>query len=184
MSTADHMERPLPYGVLGEYTSATELLHAVRSARSTGYLRIDAFTPHPVEEISIALEHENHLPAIVLACGILGALTGIALQYYASVVDYPVRVAGKAPASWPAFVVVTFELTILFAALGAVIGMFALNGLPQPYHPVFNVPIFELATRNRFFLLLRSDDPLFDAVESARFLERLGALQVVEVPAS
>lgn len=170
------------YGIMAELQNAEDLLQAVRAARGAGFVEIEAYTPHPVEEISHELGHKNRLPLIVLVGGALGAFTGFALQYYAAVVSYPVRVAGKPAASWPAFVVVAFELTILFAALAAVFGMIVLNGLPQPYHPVFNVPIFELASRNRFFLLLRSEDPRFDPDTTRRFLEERTSLQVVDVP--
>jgi hypothetical protein len=182
MSTTSPQTTSRLYGVMAELQNADDLLRAVRAARTAGFVQIEAYTPHPVEEISHELGHKSHLPAIVLVGGVIGALTGFTLQYYAAVVAYPIRVAGKPAASWPAFVVVAFELTILFAALAAVFGMFVLNGLPQPYHPVFNVPIFELASRNRFFILLRSRDPRFDPVTTRRFLEQQTSLQVVDVP--
>jgi len=172
------------YGLLAEFERREDLLHAVRTAQERGYRMMEAYTPHPVEEVSRQLGYRNHLPLVVLLCGIGGALTGLALQYYACVVDYPVHVAGKPAASWPSFVVVCFELTILFAALGAVIGMFVLNRLPRPHHPVFNASIFEQASGNRFFLVLLAKDPRFDESESSRFLEELEALQVVDVPLS
>ena len=170
------------YGMMAELQDAEQLLRAVRAARAAGFNHIEAYTPHPVEEISHELGHKSRLPMIVLAGGAIGAITGFALQYHAAVIDYPLRVAGKPAASWPAFVVVAFELTILFAALAAVFGMFVLNGLPQPYHPVFNVPIFELASRNRFFLVLLAKDPRFDAAATRRLLEGQTSLQVVDVP--
>jgi hypothetical protein len=182
MSVAGPQATTRLYGMMAELQNAEDLLRAVRAARAAGFVELEAYTPYPVEEISHELGHKNRLPAIVLAGGALGTLTGLALQYYASVVAYPIRVAGKAAASWPAFVVIAFELTILFAALTAVFGMLFLNGLPQPYHPVFNVPIFELASRNRFFLLLRSKDPRFDPVTTRQFLQERTPLQVVDVP--
>jgi hypothetical protein len=182
MSPAGQQSTSRLYGLMAELHDAEDLLRAVRAARAAGFVYIEAYTPHPVEEISHELGHKSRLPLIVLVGGAIGALTGFCLQYYAAVIAYPLRVAGKPAASWPSFVVVAFELTILFAALSAVFGMFVLNGLPQPYHPVFNVPIFELASRNRFFLLLRSKDPHFDPITTRRFLEEQTPLQVVEVP--
>ena len=182
MKTATLATAARLYGMMAELQNAEDLLRVVRAAKTAGFVEIEAYTPHPVEEISHELGHKSRLTAIVLAGGALGAVSGFALQYYAAVVAYPVRIAGKPAASWPAFVVVAFELTILFAALAAVFGMFVLNGLPQPYHPVFNVPIFELASRNRFFLVLRSKDPRFDPIETRRFLQGQTSLQVVDVP--
>lgn len=169
------------YGYLAEFGSADDLVAAVKALRAAGYRRMEAYTPHPIERVSHELGHTNHLPLIVLLAGTLGAITGIALQYYASVVSYPVSVGGKPLNSWPSFVVVTFELTILFAALAAVLGMFALNRLPQPYHPVFNAPIFKLASRNRYFVLVEARDPAFDPVQTPNLLQELTVLHVVDV---
>lgn len=173
---------PSLYGCLAEFSSADDLLAAVRAARSANYSKLEAYTPHPIERVSHELGHKNYLPLVVLCGGALGALTGFALQYYASVISYPVHVGGKPLNSWPSFIIVSFELTILFAAAAAVLGMFALNKLPQPYHPVFNAPIFELASRNRYFLLIEARDPAFDPVETPKLLRGLTELQVVEVP--
>lgn len=172
----------LSYGLLAEFSDSDALLEAARTARAQGYSKMEAYTPHPNEEIFHELGHRNHLPAVVLLGGALGALTGFGLQYYTAVVSYPVRVGGKPFNSWPSFIVVTFELTILFASLAAVLGMFALNRLPQPYHPVFNVPLFELASRDRYFLLIRSSDPLYEEEATERFLQSLSPLEIAPVP--
>ncbi|GIW40246.1 MAG: membrane protein [Candidatus Binatia bacterium] len=175
-------ERPPLYGLLAEFGDPTELVAAVRRAREAGYTRLDAFTPFPVEGLAEELGCErSRLPLLVFAGAVLGAAVGYGLQYWTSVVAYPWNVGGRPFHSWPAFVPVTFELTVLFAALFAVLGMLALNGLPRPYHPVFRVPRFALATRDRFFLLVEAADPLFHPEETRRFLERLVPRTVSEV---
>lgn len=181
MSSVNTPRAPL-YGSLAEFESADDLLAAVTAVRAAGYRRMEAYTPHPIERVSHELGHKNHMCPIVLLGGALGAITGFGLQYYASVVSYPVNVGGKPLNSWPSFIIVTFELTILFAALAAVFGMFALNKLPQPYHPVFNAPIFELASRNRYFLLIEARDLAFDPVLTPNLLRGLTQLHVVDVP--
>ena len=181
MSAGENVRAPL-YGCLAEFESADDLLAAVKAVRAASYRRMEAYTPHPIERVSHELGHKNRLPPIVFLGGVLGAVTGFGMQYYASVISYPVSVGGKPLNSWPAFIVVTFEMTILFAAVAAVLGMFALNKLPQPYHPVFNAPIFELASRNRYFLLIEARDPAFDPVQTPDLLRGLTKLQVVDVP--
>jgi hypothetical protein len=170
------------YGYLAEFHDGDELLAATRAARSAGYTVMEAYTPLPMEEVAHALGARSALPWIVFAGGALGAIAGFGLQFWVSVVDYPLNIGGRPPNSWPSFVVVAFECTILFAALSAVLGMLWLNGLPQPYHPVFNVPAFELASRNRFFLMILSRDPRFDLAATREFLARQPALSVMEVP--
>ncbi len=170
------------YGLLAEFATPEELLAAARRARDAGYRQMDAYTPFPIEGLAEVIGfRRTWLPLLVLVGAIVGCLSGYLLQYWTSVVDYPLNIGGRPPHSWPAFVVVTFELTILFAALSAVLGMLALNGLPMPYHPLFNVPRFALATRDRFFLCLEATDPLFDREETRRFLERSQPRQVSEV---
>jgi hypothetical protein len=170
------------YGLLAEFESPKELVEAARRTYAAGYRKIDAFTPYPLEEAWEAIGHQDRrLSAIVLAGGITGLLTGLALQEWVHEIAYPVNIAGKPLNSWPQFVPVTFELTILFAALAAVIGMIVLNGLPQPYHPAFNVAAFERATRDRFFLLVESEDPRFDRQGTADFLKGLNPTEVNEV---
>ncbi|MEW6299067.1 MAG: DUF3341 domain-containing protein [Thermodesulfobacteriota bacterium] len=170
------------YGLMAEFDTPEELLAAARRARDAGYRQMDAYTPFPVEGLAEAIGfRRTWLPLIVLIGGIIGCLSGYLLQYWTSVIDYPLNIGGRPLHSWPAFVVVTFELTVLFAALSAVLGMLALNGLPMPYHPVFNVPRFAFATRDRFFLCLEATDPQFDREETRRFLERSQPRQVSEV---
>src|SRR5262249_43439674 len=150
--------------------------------RAGGLRDIGAFTPFPVEEVSEALsEHENRLPFLVLIGGVLGGLAGYLLQYWTAVIDYPLNVGGRPFNSWPAFLPVTFECIVLGAALACVLGLLALNGLPMPYHPLFNVPRFALSTRDRFFLCIEATDPLFDREATRRFLLGLAPRSVDEV---
>jgi hypothetical protein len=166
-------KRPPIHGLLAEFNDLNEVIAAVKRAREAGYRDLDAYTPFPVEELAEAMGmHHNRLPLIVLIGGIVGACVGYGLQYWTAVVDYPIIVGGRPFHSWVSFLPVTFECTVLFAALSAVFGMLALNGLPMPYHPVFNVPRFALATRERFFLCIEASDPLFDRDGTRRFLER------------
>jgi Protein of unknown function (DUF3341) len=170
------------YGLMAEFDNPTALVNAARAAREKGYRKLDAYTPFPIEELSDALHlHKNRLPLIVLIGGIIGGLTGYLLQFYITVYQYPINVGGRPLHSWPAYIIITFELTILFASLSAVFGLLALCGLPMPYHPTFNVPRFALATRNRFFLCIESTDPLFDHVKTSEFLETLEPREVSEV---
>ena len=176
------MRRPPIYGLLAEFESATDLVIAVKRARAEGYRLMDAYTPFPIEEVAEALHiHDRRLPLLVLIGGLMGGLAGYGIAYWTSVIDYPLNVGGRPLHSWPAFIPVTFETTVLAAAFTAVLGMLALNGLPMPYHPVFNVPQFALASRDRFFLCVEATDPQFDRAGTRRFLERLDALSVAEV---
>ena len=175
-------KNPAIYGLMAEFDDPTALVAAATRAREAGYTRLDAYSPYPIEELHHALHTEaTRLPMLVLVGGLVGCLGGFALQWWASAVAYPVNVGGKPYFSWPAFVPVTFECTILAAALTTVLGMLALNGLPQPYHPVFNVPRFALASRNRFFLCIESRDPKFDLDGTRRFLETLSPREVTAV---
>jgi len=170
------------YGVMAEFDSPSALVSAARAARAKGYRKLDAYSPFPIEELTEALHlHKNKLPLIVLAGGIIGGLTGFFLQYWIAVVYFPINIAGRPLNSWPSFIIITFELTILFASLSAVLGMMALCGLPMPYHPVFNVPRFSAASRNRFFLCIEADDPLFDPARTSEFLGTLEPREVSEV---
>jgi hypothetical protein len=167
---------------MAEFDNPTALVEAARAAREKGYRKLDAYSPFPIEELSGALDlHHNKLPLIVLAGGIVGGLSGYLLQYFVSVIYFPINVGGRPLHSWPSYIVITFEMTILFAALAAVLGLMGLCGLPQPYHPVFNVPRFAMASRNRFFLCIEASDPLFDAERTAGFLETLEPKEVSEV---
>jgi hypothetical protein len=171
-----------PYGLVAEYDSAQALVAAADKARLAGFKRLDAYSPFPVEGLTDALGHPTtRLPLVVLMGGLLGGLAGWFLQYYTSVYSYPLNIGGRPLNSWPAFIPVTFECIILGAALSAVFGMLALNGLPMPYHPLFNVERFALASRDRFFLAIRAIDPKFELGQTRKFLESTGAREVTEV---
>jgi len=176
------MKRQRIYGLLAEFESPETLLEAANKTRAAGYKRVDAFTPMPVEGLVEAVGfHHTRLPLVVLIGGVLGGLAGFAMQYYANVSSYPLNIAGKPLNSWPAFIPITFELTILGAAVACVFGMLAMNGLPTPYHPIFNVPRFALATRDRFFLLIKARDKQFDLGKTKEFMHELHAREVSEV---
>jgi hypothetical protein len=170
------------YGLMAEFDAPEALLEAARRAYVTGYRHMDAYSPFPVEGLAAAIGlQRTRLPLVVLLGGVIGCVGGFLLQYYAAVIDYPLNVGGRPLNSWPAFIPVTFELTILVAALFAVLGMLALNGLPMPYHSVFNVPRFALASQDHFFLCIEARDHLFDRQRTRQFLESLGAREVTEV---
>jgi hypothetical protein len=175
-------KRPPIYGLLAEFENPNQLTHAAHSAYQAGYRKMDAFTPFPIEELTEALGFKKtRVPLIVLIGGIIGCLGGFFMQYYMAAIDYPINVGGRPLFSWPAFIPVTFETTVLIAAFFAVLGMLALNGLPMPYHPVFNVPNFAMASRDRFFLCIEAQDERFDATTTKAFLQSLGARDVSEV---
>jgi hypothetical protein len=174
---------PAIYGILAEFDSSTDLVYAAKAAYAAGYRKMDAYSPFPIEEASEAIGfHKSRVPLVVLLGGLLGGLSGFALQYWINVISYPLNVGGKPYDSWPAFIVPTFEMTILFAGLSGVFGMFALNGLPMPYHPLFNVDRFSAVTRDKFFLCVEAADPKFDLVDTQRFMESLKPLSISEVP--
>ena len=167
---------------MAEFDDPSALVAAARRAYEAGYRKMDTFSPFPVEEAWEAIgHHDRRLSKIVLAGGLTGLLTGIGLQEWVHELAYPINIAGKPLNSWPQFVPVCFELTILFAALSAVLGMIILNGLPAPYHPAFNVPRFERASRDKFFLLVESDDPKFDRQATLEFLKGLNPSEINEV---
>lgn len=170
------------YGYLAEFEDPGRLLAAARTVKAKGYEVVEAYSPLPVHGLADILGWKNHLPAIVFVGGLVGACVGFGLQYWVSVIEYPMNVGGKPFNSWPAFIVPTFECTILFAAFAAVLGMFWLNGLPQPYHPVFHVDRFIEASRNRFFLMILSRDPSFDMEGTKRFMQTLAPASLEEVP--
>jgi hypothetical protein len=170
------------YGLLAEFHDPASLVAAAKRATEAGYRRVDAFSPFPVHGLDDALKfHDRRLPLLVLGGGITGALAGFGLQVWINLIEYPLNVGGKPHFSWPMFIPVTFETTVLFAAFAAVFGMIVLNGLPQPYHPVFNAPRFALASRDRFFLLIEAADPKFDRASTRAFLDTLHPHEVVDV---
>ncbi|MGE5193753.1 MAG: DUF3341 domain-containing protein [Deltaproteobacteria bacterium] len=170
------------YGLLAEFEEGDVLLAAARQAYAAGYRKMNGYTPFPIHGLPQALgQKPTRVPLATLIGGILGGSAGYFMLYYASVVSYPINVGGRPLHSWPAFIPITFEMTVLGAAFAAFFGMLALNGLPHPYHPLFNVPAFSLASRDRFFLCIQAGDPLFDSIQSRQFLENLGA-RVHEVP--
>jgi hypothetical protein len=177
MKTRSHL-----YGVMGEFETAKQLLHAVAKTRDAGYRNVDAYAPFPVEGLSEAMGlRRTMVPLVTLLGGLMGGLTGFGFQYWVNVISYPMNIAGRPLNSWPAFIPVTFELTILGASTFAVFGMLAMNKLPHPYHPVFNVARFSRATTDRFFICIEATDPKFRLSESARFLQNLNAVHVEEV---
>jgi hypothetical protein len=179
------MTKPEPtiYGLLAEFETADQLLAAANATREAGFTRTDAYTPFPVHGLSEAVgHHKTRLPLIVLIGGIVGACTGFGMQVWYRTMYYPMNIGGRPHYSWPAFIIITFELTILFAALSAVIGMLVLNGLPQPFHPLFNVPSFERASRTHFFLCVEATDPKFDPAATRDFLQTLHPSSIALVP--
>ena len=173
---------PPMYGVIAEFESPSDLVAAARRVYSLGYRRINGYSPYPIEELSEAIGFTHtSLPLIVFIGGLVGGIGGFLMQYYIEVIDYPINVGGKPYNSWPAFIPITFEMTVLVAAFSAVLGMLVLNKLPQPYHPVFNVPNFAMATRDRFFLAVEANDAKFDHAEVVELLKSLNALEVNDV---
>jgi hypothetical protein len=175
------MKTPI-YGLMAEFENPTTLAVAARQVRQRGYRKVEAYSPFAIEEVNEALGlHHNRLPLLVLCGGILGGLTGYLMQYYVAVIDFPLNIGGRPLHSWPSFIIITFEMTILFAALATVLGLFGLCRLPMPYHPVFNVPRFAFASRDRFFICIEADDPMFDRHETAEFLHSLSPREVSQV---
>ena len=171
------------YGTMAEFASAQDLVAAARRTYEEGYRKIDTYSPFPVEELAEAIGfHKNGVPLVTLIGAIIGGLSGYLLQYWVAVIAYPVNVGGRPYHSWPSFIIVTFEMTILFGALSAVFGMLALNGLPMPYHPVFHVQRFALASKDRFFLIVFASDPKYDPKGTRQFLEGLKPRSISEVP--
>ena len=173
---------PPLYGVIAEFESPSDLVAAARRVYSLGYRRINGYSPYPIEELSEAIGFTHtSLPLIVFIGGLIGGIGGFLMQYYIEVIDYPINVGGKPYNSWPAFIPITFEMTVLVAAFSAVLGMLVLNKLPQPYHPVFNLPNFAMATRDRFFLAIEANDAKFHHTEVIELLKSLNALEVNDV---
>jgi hypothetical protein len=174
--------KPKLYGVMGEFSDPQDLLDAIEKVRAEGYTKLDAYTPFPIEEVWEAIgHHKSPVPLVVLIGGIVGGLSGFFLQYWVSAIEYPLNVGGRPYNSWPAFIPVTFECTILGAVLAAVAGVFIINGLPEPYHPVFNVPRFAFASRDRYFLCIEATDPKFDRDTARELLRDVKASEVSDV---
>lgn len=168
------------HGVMAEFDSGDELVEAARRTMAHGFTKVEAYSPVPIEDLNTIIHKTRTiLPRLVLAGGLTGMATGFALQYWASVIEFPMNIGGRPLASWPTFIVPSYELTILFAALTSAIGMIVLNGLPQPYHPVFNVDRFSMASSDKFFLVIEASDPKFS--EAAGFLQGAGAKGVYDV---
>ncbi len=168
------------YGIMAEFTTPEDLVEATERAYADGYRDMDAYTPFPVSGVAEALgSHRTWVSPMVGIAGLLGALGGFGLMYWITVIAYPVNVAGRPLNSWPAYILITYECAVLVASLSAVIGMFAMNGLPQPYHPVFNVPRFGLASKNRFFLCIEARDVHFNPEVTRTFLQGLTGVQEV-----
>ncbi|HEX3100583.1 MAG TPA: DUF3341 domain-containing protein [Pyrinomonadaceae bacterium] len=175
------MEHKL-HGIMAEFDTPTQLVDAARKVRDAGYVKTDAFSPFPLHEIDEALGIKRSiLPYLIFVGGITGLMSGLGLTYFVHVIDWPIIVGGRPHFSLPAFIPPMFELTVLFAAFVAVFGMLFLNGLPSPYHPVFNVPRFALATREKFFLIIESADPKYDYRGTKSFMESLGPQEVFDV---
>ena len=170
------------YALVAEFDDPEKLLHAAERTREAGYKNVDAYTPFPVHGLADVLKfHDWRIPWLIFLGGLGGCAGGYALCYYVNVMDYPLNVGGRPLNSWPAFIPITFECTILLAALTAVFGMLALNGFPQPYRSIFNTPHFDRASQDRFFLAIEARDPRFDAADTFDFLRSLGADAVSEV---
>ena len=177
------MKRLPIYGMMAEFGSAQELVAAAHHTHEAGYQKIDAYSPFPIEELAEAIGfHRNNVPLVTLIGAIIGGLSGYFMQYWVAVIAYPVNVGGRPYHSWPAFIIITFEMTILFGGIAAVFGMLALNGLPMPYHPVFNVERFAFASKDRFFLIVFATDPKYDTQGTREFLESMQPRSITEVP--
>jgi hypothetical protein len=176
------VNEPSIYGVLAEFSSQADLIHAAEKVRDEGYKVTDAFSPYPIEGLLDALgKKESRIPWFILACGLTGFCAAWGLQTFTSNIDYPWNIGGRPLFSWPAFLPIVFELTVLLSAFGAVFGMIGFNGLPLPYHPLFNIEAFKKASRDGFFLVVEATDPKFDRSKTAQFLKALKARGVYEV---
>ncbi len=169
------------YGLVAEFETDAQLMHAAEKAYAEGYREMDGFTPFPIAGLAKALGKSNRIPLFVLCAGILGGCSAYFMEWFASVVSYPLNIGGRPLHSWPAFIPITFELTVLGASLTAFFSVFVLSGLPRPYHPMFNLPEFERASQDRFFLCIETADPQFDEARTRSFLESLRPVLVKEV---
>jgi len=172
------------HGLMAEYVTPADVIAAATSVRAAGWTKVDAYTPFPIEALNEALDlHHSKVPLVVLVGGLVGGIAGYGLQYWTTVVDYPLNIGGRPFHSWVSFIPPTFETTVLFAGISAVVGMILLNGLPRPYHPVFNEPRFVTASRDRYFLVITADDPRFDRASATAALRATNAVDVTEVEA-
>jgi hypothetical protein len=172
-----------PYGLVAEFASPDEVLEAARQAWEAGYRSMDAFTPFAVEGLSEAVGFpRTRVPLVTLLCGLAGGAGGYFMMWYSATISYPLNVGGRPLHSWPAFIPITFELAVLCAALGTVIGMLVLNGLPRPHHPIFNTPHYAERSGSRFYLCIKADDGLYDSESTWEFLRKTGASDIWEVP--
>lgn len=170
------------YGLMAEFDAAEQLIAAAERCRAEGYRYVNAYTPFPVEGLAEALGfRRSSVPLITLIGGVGGGVGGFFMQYWMAAISYPQNIGGRSLNSWPMFIPVTFELAVLGAAVFAVLGMLALNKLPMPHHPVFNVPRFALASNDRFFLCVEAKDPKFDRTSTEKLLVSLKAHDVCEV---
>jgi hypothetical protein len=176
------VESPV-YGLVAEFSDTESILSAANHAREAGYTKMDAYSPFPVHGLAEAIGFNDiHVPWIIFISGVLGAILGFGMEVYCLAVDYPLNVGGRPLVSWPSFIPVAYETTILSASFGAFLGMLAMNGLPRPHHPIFNTPRFEMASVDKFFLCIEANDPMFDIERTEQFLETLGpdAVSIVE----
>jgi hypothetical protein len=172
------------FGLVAEFETPEKLLAAAEKVRDAGYKKADAYSPFPVHGMTEAMGFpKTRVPLIVLLAGIIGGLSGFMMCVYANCVSYPLNIAGRQNNSWPSWIIITFECTVLCAAFSGGLGMLALNGLPQPYHPLFNVPSFSMASRDRFFICIETKDPKFDMEGTRRFFEAMEPVEINVVPA-
>ncbi len=179
-----HVETALKlHGIIAEFATTDEIIEAAKRTREAGYKKFDCYTPFPVHGLTDAMGVEDYkVPWTFFFAGLFGAIALFGLQVYTSVIDYPLNIGGRDLLSWPYFIPITFEGMVLFAAFTGGLGMLAYNGLPRPYHPVFNVPQFERASTDRFFLCIEANDPNFEPSRVYEFLKSLNPISISEVP--
>lgn len=171
------------YGILAEFNDPDALVAAAKRVHESGYKWFEAYSPFPVHGLAKGMGFRHtKVPHLVLLGGIIGCIGGFALQYWVAVIAYPLNIGGRPMNSWPAFIPITFECTILVASLFAVLGMLALNGLPRPYHPIFGIERFTRVTQDGFFLCIQARDKKFAEQETREFLRTLEPTEVIDVP--
>lgn len=177
------MTQPRLYGIALEFDSPATLVEAAKKVHEHGFRRFEAYSPYPIKELDEIVPSENPVPLMVLTGGVLGALTAQIMEYYVAAYEYPINVGGRPLNSWPSFIPITFELTVLFASLAAFFGTLWLAGLPLLHHPVFNLPEFARASSDRFFLIVEERDPALESEHKREALKELGAMSILEVEA-